>query len=213
MPAQAHVYVVDDDSAVRESLQSLLTEVGYQTETYASGVVFLANYQRKEQECLVVDLRMPELTGLEVQRQLQLRGWSVPCIFLSGHGDIPVAVQALNQGAVSFWEKPCNPRELLAMVGQCLARSQQQHGESQSPSPLKHLLERLTVDELAVLRGVIRGLSNRQMAVNLDISVRTIQFRLASLIKKLGVNSRSELFDVVWSAGGFPLESSIPTRI
>lgn len=205
MSGASCVCVVDDDVAIRETLYGLLAEAGYRVHTFASAADFLLNCDRGQCDCAIIDVRMPETNGLALQRQCQQQGWLFPCIFLSGHGDIPIAVQALQQGAVTFLEKPCDPLALLDAISQALATSQIRAIRSQAATRFEALLQRLTVEELAVLRGVIRGLSNRQIATTLDVSLRTVQFRLASLIRKSGVKARGELLELAWDTAGIPL--------
>lgn len=199
---EEHVFVVDDDAAVRDSLQEFLGELGYRVATFASAPLFLARYQRQDRACLIVDLCMPQMSGLELQEQLRQREDWLPCVFLTAHGDVPVAVQALKKGAADFLEKPCNPNELLSVVRRVFSECSHQASVRQQEQQARERIGSLTPDERAVLHGLISGLSNVQIAERQGLSLRTIQFRRASLVAKLGVRTRAEFVALVKASGG-----------
>ena len=185
------VYVVDDDEAMRDSLALLLRGAGMKVRTFASPLDFLADYRPRDGECLVLDVRMPHLNGLEVQRKLVERGAGIPVIFISGHGDIPMAVEAVQRGALDFLVKPFDDDALLQRVSDAF------RGEVRRPASRGTRLRAiaaLTARERQVLDAILEGKTNRVAARDLKVSIKTIEFHRARIMRKLRVDSAAELF-------------------
>ncbi|MGE0756630.1 MAG: response regulator transcription factor [Pirellulaceae bacterium] len=192
---KAPVYIVDDDPAVRDSLSELLSQAGYDVSCFATGEEFLQEYRRTEAGCAILDICLPETSGLDLQLRLQEEDAPLHCVFITGHGDIPMAVKAMRRGAVDFLEKPCPASELLAAVESGIEASRQRQERRAREQRRAQVLPTLTPAEKQVLDGVLRGRSNLEIARSIGVSLRTIQFRRASLMKKFGVRTRSELVD------------------
>lgn len=193
----AVVFVVDDDQAVRDSLQQLLQAVGLRVQTYASAQDFLAAYQADTPGCLVLDIRMPGMGGLDLQAQLVQEGVQLPIIFLTGHGDVPAAVRALKAGAMDFLQKPVNSQSLLDLVQQAIRRDAEIRATSAEQAEITRRLATLTVREREVLDMMVAGKANKVIAVELAISERTVEFHRGKIMKKMGVRSLAELVNMV----------------
>ncbi len=187
------VYVVDDDEAVLDSLAMLLRAAGFKPRLFASPLEFLADYRPQGQECLILDVRMPRLNGLEVQRRLIARGAHVPVIFISGDGDIPMAVEAVRRGALDFLVKPFEDADLLRRVRDAFAGVP---GRRARVSPGERLrgMSLLSERERQVLGGILDGKTNRALAAELAISPKTVEYHRARIMRTLGVRSAAELF-------------------
>src|SRR5579863_1408887 len=185
----AIVYIVDDDSGLRTSLSWLLESVGIASKGFATASAFLGAFDEKNPACLVLDVRMPETSGFEVQAELNRRGSTLPIIFVSGHGDIPMSVRALQNGAIDFVEKPYNSQQMLDRLQRALKLATQRHATNQKQRELKKRLESLTAREKEVLRGVIDGKGSKRIASDLSISVKTVDVHRASIKDKLGAAS------------------------
>jgi two-component system, LuxR family, response regulator FixJ len=187
------VFVVDDDDAVRNSLKLLLKSVGLAAQTHGSAQEFLATYDAQQPGCLVLDVRMPGMSGLEMQQELNMRGATIPVIFITGHGDIPMAVEAMQHGAFDFLQKPFRDQELLDRVNRALAR------DAEKRTQLRHkdiILERLTTlspREREVLDLVTRGKPNKIVAADLGVSQRTVEIHRARVMEKMDATSLAEL--------------------
>jgi two-component system response regulator FixJ len=187
------VYVVDDDDAVRNSLKLLLKSAGLTADTAASAPEFLKAYDPALPGCLVLDVRMPGMSGLEMQQELNMRGATIPVIFITGHGDIPMAVEAMQHGAFDFLQKPFRDQELLDRVNRALAR------DAEKRTQLRHkdiILERLTTlspREREVLDLVTRGKPNKIVAADLGVSQRTVEIHRARVMEKMDATSLAEL--------------------
>jgi FixJ family two-component response regulator len=190
MPAARTVYVVDDDEALRDALGMLFRTAGLKVELYASAVEFLERAKPAMPGCLVLDIRMPGLSGTALQEELAARGSALPIIFISGHGDIPMAVEAVKKGAYDFIEKPFDDYQLLCQVLNALEHAGEQREQRGGPERLAQLSER----EREVLDLVLAGKPNRQVAAELFISVKTVEFHRARIMQKLEVRSAAELF-------------------
>lgn len=190
-------FVVDDDSAVCGSLASFLDASGIAVRTFPSAVDFLANCDTSTSGCVVADVRMPEMSGLDLLESLQQRKSPLSCILITGHGDIPMAVKAMQIGAVDFLEKPFFPDCLLDAVKRGLEASKAEANKRKGDVERLELLETLTPDERTVLQWITAGLSNAQIAEQMNLSLRTVQFRRSSLMRKLNVKTRSELLAVM----------------
>jgi FixJ family two-component response regulator len=183
MSADRIIYVVDDDDAVRNAVRMLFTTADLQVETYSSAAAFLEKANLERRCCVLLDIRMPGMTGTEVHTELIGRGVRAPVIFITGHGDIPMAVEAMRKGEYDFIEKPFDDEHLLAQVLGAL------EDDVEKP-PLPALSER----QRAVLERVLAGKPNRQIAEELSITLKTVEFHRARIMQKLGVRTAAELF-------------------
>ena len=188
------VYVVDDDDAVRDSLAMLFQTAGLRVETFASAGEFLKLEKRDPASCLVLDIRMPGLSGLALQEGLIERGWTVPIIFITGHGDIPLAVQAVKRGAFDFIEKPFDDYHLLAQVLSALTTASDRRRAGAEQAHHEERLGLLSTREREVLDLVLASKPSRQIAEELFIRVKTVEFHRARIMQKLGVRSAAALF-------------------
>jgi FixJ family two-component response regulator len=189
------VYVVDDDDAVRDALSMLFRTAGLTVETFPSAAAFLkASENLAALACLVLDIRMPGVTGLELQQALKDRGVSIPIIFITGHGDIPMAVDAVKKGAYDFIEKPFDDYQLLCQVLDALESGADRVREEARTLVGAGRLAALSGREREVLDLVLAGKPSRQVAVELHISVKTVEFHRARIMRKLNVRSAAELF-------------------
>jgi RNA polymerase sigma factor (sigma-70 family) len=187
------VYVVDDDDAMRDSLRWLLESAGFRVCSYCSAERFLSAYKPDYASCLVLDVRMPGLSGLELQRELNRRGAPLPIIFVTGHGDVPMAVDALKNGAFHFLEKPFKDAQLLALIEQAATQGNGAlPGEAQRRCTAARLAT-LTQREREVMDLVVQGRKNRQIAEDLGISVKTVEAHRARAMEKMDVSSVAEL--------------------
>jgi two-component system response regulator FixJ len=187
------VSIVDDDQQVRESLAALIQSMNIDVECYASGHEFLGDCTSARPGCVVLDLRMPELNGLEVIEELAARKIDVPVIMISGHGDIPAAVAAMKAGAIDFLEKPYRGSALIETIRRALDRDAKQREERAERRELLERYESLTHDEKQVLDLTVAGKPDKAIAMALDLSLRTIQLRRASVMRKMQTRSRAEL--------------------
>lgn len=193
MPAGT-VYVVDDHEAVRDSLALLLRGAGFAVRTFASPLDFLADYRPRDAECLVLDVRMPGLSGVKVQERLIARGAHIPVIFISGHGDIPMAVAAMRKGAVDFLVKPFDDEALLRRVREAFDRTVR--GRRRRPERGVRLrgVAALSEREREVLARILEGETNREVAEALGVTSKAIEYHRARIMRKLHVDSAAELF-------------------
>ena len=187
------VSIVDDDQQVRESLAALIQSMSLEVQCYASGREFLENYTADRGGCLVLDLRMPQLSGLEVIEILNARSIDIPVIMISGHGDIPAAVAAIKAGAIDFLEKPYRGTALIECVRRALERDANGREARAAKVKLIERYESLTGDEKQVLELTVAGKPDKAIALKLDLSLRTIQLRRASLMRKMQTHSRAAL--------------------
>jgi FixJ family two-component response regulator len=188
------VYVVDDDDAVRDSLAMLFQTAGLRVETFASAAEFLKLERRDPVSCLVLDIRMPGLSGMALQEGLIERGSTIPIIFITGHGDIPLAVQALKRGAFDFIEKPYDDYHLLSQVLTALATALERRHASADEAQRTERLSLLSARERTVLDLVLAGKPSREIAAELFISVKTVEFHRSRIMQKLEVGSAAALF-------------------
>jgi FixJ family two-component response regulator len=187
------VYVVDDDEAVRSSLKLLLKSAGVASEAFASAQEFLAGYEASQPGCLVLDVRMPGMSGLELQHELNLRGATLPVIFITGHGDIPMAVEAMQHGAFDFLQKPFRDQELLDRVQKALARDAENRARLRHTDRIRERLATLSPREREVLDLVTRGKANKMVAGDLGVSQRTVEIHRAHVMQKMEAGSLAEL--------------------
>lgn len=195
------VHLIDDDEAVRRSTSFMLRTSRYLVKTYASGVELLALGKDIAPGCILLDVRMPVMDGLEVQRTLKERGVLLPVIVMTGHGDVNVAVQAMKAGAVDFIEKPFEKAVLLGALEEGFARIEQAGRGRARADEARVRLEALTPREADVLQGLVRGHPNKTIAYDLGISPRTVEIHRANLMTKLGVASLSEALRIAFAAG------------
>lgn len=200
----AVVYIVDDDDAMRRSLAYLLDSAGWRTRALASGRAFLDQYDGHEPGCLVLDVMMPLMGGMEVQQRLVEQAISLPIIFLSAHGDLPMAVQAMKRGAFDFLEKPCKDHVLLDAVGRAVRRSIKQSLDRQQQAAARERLALLTVREREVAECLAAGECNKTIARRLGISDKTVQVHRQHAMEKLGVHSTAEIARLILQAGDPP---------
>ena len=188
------IYVVDDHEAVRDSLALLLRGAGFTVRTFASPLDFLADYRPRDADCLVLDVRMPRLSGVKVQERLIARGARIPVIFISGHGDIPMAVEAMRKGALDFLVKPFDDEALLSRVRQAFDRTLQRGGKRAAGGVRLRGVAALSEREREVLVHILEGDTNREAAKALAVTSKTIEYHRARIMRKLGVRSAAELF-------------------
>ncbi|WP_366516696.1 response regulator FixJ [Sphingomonas caseinilyticus] len=195
------VHLVDDDEAVRRSAGFMLRTSGYQVMAYSSGVELLKGARELMPGCILLDVRMPEMDGLQVQEALKERGVGLPVIVMTGHGDVTVAVQAMKAGAVDFIEKPFEKAVLISAIEEGFARIDQAGRSRARAEEARTRLQALTPRERDVLEGLVRGHPNKTIAYDLDISPRTVEIHRANLMSKLGVASLSEALRIAFAAG------------
>ena len=195
------IYVVDDDEAILRAAGFMLRTSGFVVKPYASGIEFLKEAKDLVPGCILLDVRMPRMDGLEVQKELRARGISFPVIVMTGHGDIGVAVQAMKAGAIDFIEKPVEKAVLMDAVGECFKRIEQSHYAETRLAEAQVRLEALSAREREVLDGLARGFPNKTIAYDLGISSRTVEIHRANVMSKLGVRSLSEALRVAFAAG------------
>jgi two-component system response regulator FixJ len=196
------VHLVDDDEAIRRSVGFALRTSGFQVRAYESGIEFLKSVPHLENGCILLDIRMPGMDGLEVQSALSEKGITLPVIIMTGHGDVSLAVQAMKAGAVDFIEKPFEKAVLLAAIDHGIERLRRSAAEVDSAEEAWVWLQALTAREREVLDGLAKGLPNKTIAYELGISPRTVEIHRANLMSKLGVKSLSEALRIAFAAGG-----------
>jgi FixJ family two-component response regulator len=191
------VFIVDDDEAMRDSLAWLLESNSLHVQTFGSGEAFLDAYHEDMTGCLVLDVRMPGMSGLELHERLQGLGATLPIIFVTGHGDVPMAVSALKNGAADFIEKPFNDKEILRLIEQCLAVDRQQFSQRRRLAEVARRMSSLTLREREVMDLIAAGRLNKQIADDLGISIKTVEVHRARVMDKMEVRSVAELVQCV----------------
>lgn len=187
------VYVVDDDDGMRRALSTLLTTIGHTSLAYASPTEFLSKYDPARNSCLVLDVRMPEMSGLEVQQKLNRSGSMLPVILMTGHGDIPMAVQAMKDGAFDFLQKPFRDEELLDRIRRALQQDAENRQSVQRHADLRERAGTLTPREREVMAMVVDGRANKVIAIDLGLSERTVEIHRANVMEKMGARSVAHL--------------------
>lgn len=187
------VYVVDDDQSIRHAMELLLRSVDLPNRIFDSGDALLDQFTSSCRGCLVIDIRMPGMSGLELQEKLQAAGSSLPVIFITGFGDVPMAVEAIQKGAFDFIEKPFRDQELLDRIGLAMNRDAEQHEHEQKLQEIRSRIERLTGREREVLDLVVTGKANKVIAHELGVSQRTVEIHRARVMEKMEARSLAEL--------------------
>ena len=196
------VFLVDDDASVRRALARLIKSAGHQVETFASAREFLgANVDKDGAACLVLDVRMPGLTGIDLQRELQTLNRNVPIVFITGHGDIPTTVNAMKAGAIDFLAKPVKDRDLLRAIEQALARARRDQAARKELADIQRRVEKLTARERQVMALVASGMPNKQIAFELGTVEKTIKVHRARIMEKMEVHSLADLVRLVEKLG------------
>jgi two-component system response regulator FixJ len=198
MAHDAVVHLIDDDDGVRQSLAFLLATSGFAVRVYESAAAFLAAASTLQPGCIITDVRMPGIDGLELQRQLKARHIGLPVIVITGHGDVPLAVEAMKAGAVDFIEKPFGDETLLSAIRIAVDRQNRSARRDDEVATLRTRLDALSPRELEVLDGLIAGRPNKTIAYDLNISARTVEVHRANLMAKMGAASLSELVRMVF---------------
>ena len=196
------VYIVDDDDGMRRALNILMTTVGYQPAAFAGPREFLAKYDPSQPSCLVLDVRMPEMSGLEVQQHLNRNGSMLPIILVSGHGDIPMAVQAMKDGAFDFLQKPFRDQDLLDRINGALKLDAENRASVDRLADLTQRSDSLTPREREVMALVVDGKANKVIAIDLGLSERTVEIHRANVMEKMGARSVAHLVKMHLMLGG-----------
>ena len=190
------VHVIDDDDAVRSSLAFLLESAGLSCRTWESALTFLEAGDREAGDCIVTDVRMPGMTGLQMVAELQARGMPTPVIVITGHGDVPMAVDSMKKGAMDFIQKPFKEDQLVALVERMLDQAKDAFAEFQSAASRDALMARLTLREAQVLERIVAGRLNKQIADDLGISIKTVEAHRANIMEKLNANTVADLLKI-----------------
>ena len=196
IPKKGTVYVVDDDEGVRDSLQWLLEGKDYRVRCYDSAETFLSRYDAREVACLIVDIRMAGMTGLDLQDRLVERKSPLPIVFITGHGDVPMAVNTMKKGAMDFIQKPFQEAELVNLVERMLEQAKQAFAGHQQSASRDALLAKLTSREAQVLERIVAGRLNKQIADDLGISIKTVEAHRANIMEKLNANTVADLLKI-----------------
>ena len=190
------VFIVDDDEAVRDSLRWLLEANGYHVSAFSSAESFLSAFDEKTVGVLIVDVRMPGMSGLELQEQLIARKSSMPIVFITGHGDVPMAVSTIKKGAIDFLEKPFDETDLREIVARMFEQANQRLIQAKAQREHEAMLGRLTAREQQVLERIVAGRLNKQIADDLGISIKTVEAHRANIMEKLQVTTVADLMKV-----------------
>jgi FixJ family two-component response regulator len=202
--SKERVFVIDDDPSVRKGLARLLASAGYESEVFSSAAMFLAREPYPGPACVVVDVQMPELSGLQFQEALIKRRREEQLVFITGHGDIPMCAQVMKAGAVDFLPKPFRPKELLDCVKRAMTRSAEQRRTAAGKNEARGRLDLLTPREFEVMQLVATGLLNKQVGAELGMAEKTVKVHRGRVMQKLGINSVAELVRFVEKAGAAP---------
>lgn len=195
------VHIVDDEEAMRRSTSYALKTSGYLVTTWTSGTAFLKGVRHAEEGCVLLDVRMPDIDGIEVQRTMAERGVTMPVVIMTGHGDISIAVRAMKAGAVDFLEKPFEKTSLLHAIGMAFERLESRVGAAARATEAEVIISGLTLREREVLEGLAQGLPNKTIAYDLGVSTRTVEVHRANLMAKLGVRTLSDALRIAFAAG------------
>lgn len=195
------IHLVDDDEAIRHSASFMLRHAGFRVKTYVDGVAFLEQVDDAEKGCILLDVQMPKMDGLQVQEALNERGVAMPVIVLTGHGDVAVAVRAMKAGAVDFVEKPYAKQTLVDALTHAFERLEARRKEEVLADEARGLIEHLTAREKEVLLGLVDGQTNKEIAISLDISPRTVEIHRANVMEKMGALNLSTVLRIAFAAG------------
>ena len=196
IPKKGTVYVIDDDEGVRDSLQWLLEGKDYRVRCYDSAENFLSRYDPREVACLIVDIRMGGMSGLELQDRLVERKSPLPIVFITGHGDVPMAVDTMKKGAMDFIQKPFQEEALVGIVERMLDQAKEAFSDHQHSVSRDALLAKLTTREAQVLERIVAGRLNKQIADDLGISIKTVEAHRANIMEKLNANTVADLLKI-----------------
>jgi FixJ family two-component response regulator len=200
IPKKGTVHVVDDDEAVRDSLQWLLEGKDYRVRCFDSAESFLSRFDAREVACVLADIRMNGMSGLELQDKLIERKSPLPIVFITGHGDVPMAVASMKKGAMDFIEKPFKEEELVSLVERMLEKARVAFSQQLEAASRDALLSRLTAREAQVLERIVAGRLNKQIADDLGISIKTVEAHRANIMEKLNANTVADLLKTALSA-------------
>jgi FixJ family two-component response regulator len=195
-PKKGMVYIVDDDEAVRDSLQWLLEGKDYRVRCFESAEAFLARFDPREVACLIADIRMDGMSGMELQDRLIERLSPLPIVFITGHGDVPMAVETMKKGALDFIQKPFNEDYLLPLVERMLEKARESFAEQQEVANREALIAKLTTREAQVLERIVAGRLNKQIADDLGISIKTVEAHRANIMEKLNAATVADLLKI-----------------
>lgn len=207
MTSKARVFVIDDDDSMRKSLRRLLDAAHYETEVFKSASEFLCRSSHAGPSCVIVDVRMPGLNGIDFQKALIEHGREEQLVFITGHGNIPMCAQVMKAGAIDFLPKPFKPKQLLESVARALCRSAEQRHRASEKNQARGLVDRLTPREFEVMQLVATGMLNKQVGAELSMAEKTVKTHRAHTMQKLGITSVAELMVVLQKA-----EVSLPAR-
>ncbi len=196
IPKKGTVYVVDDDEAVRDSLQWLLEGKEYRVRCFESAEAFLARLDPREVACLIADIRMDGMSGMELQDRLIERHSALPIVFITGHGDVPMAVETMKKGALDFIQKPFNEEHLLPLIERMLDKAREAFAVQQEAANREALIARLTSREAQVLERIVAGRLNKQIADDLGISIKTVEAHRANIMEKLNAATVADLLKI-----------------
>ena len=199
MKAQQIIYIVDDDETVLDATGLLVKSMGFEVRAFRSAIEFLASYSPELRGCLILDVRMPEMSGIELQRELNERKFGMPIIFITGHGDVPMAVEAMKHGAIDFLEKPYNDQQLLDNINKALELDTLNFAKHEENAIVEKNLKKLTPREHEVMTRVVSGESNKVIAIELGLSERTIEIHRSRVMSKMNCKSVAALVNLVSS--------------
>jgi FixJ family two-component response regulator len=202
--AQSAVLVVDDDSMMRDAMRRLFRSVGHRVETFSSANELLQSKLPDVASCLVLDVRMPGLSGFDLQAELARANIRVPIVFITGHGDVPMSVRAMKAGAIDFLQKPFRDQDMLDAVGAALERDRKRREEDQAASALHGLFDSLSSREQQIMKLVTSGLMNKQIAAEVDLSEITVKIHRGHVMRKMGAKSLAELVQMAEALGIAP---------
>jgi len=205
------IAIVDDDPSARKGVQRLIRSVGWKVETFASAQEFLARPQAGFPNCLVLDLQLPGLSGLELQNRIKEFELGVPIVFLTGHGDIPASVQAMKAGAVEFLTKPVDEQELLRAIQEAVERDRRARLQQAETTELRERYKSLTAREQEVMQKVISGMLNKQIAAELKVTEDTVKFHRGHIMRKMRADSLADLVRMAENLGISSHKGSAPT--
>ena len=207
IPKKGTVYVVDDDEAVRDSLQWLLEGKDYRVRCFESAEAFLSRFDAREVACLIVDIRMGGMSGLELQDKLIERKSPLPIVFITGHGDVPMAVDTMKKGAMDFIQKPFVEDDLVSLVERMLEHARGTFTQHQQSASRDALLSKLTGREAQVLERIVAGRLNKQIADDLGISIKTVEAHRANIMEKLNANTVADLLKIALGQAQAPVKT------